>query len=130
MNKYYVSERSEYRPLRVYIRNKKRQKIGVLYSFLNHDKQVVFGWSLCSKLDRFNPYTGTTIAYERGLSNDRYIGKDILTILPHTIKNSSELQKFMIRIKQFYKQTPLHPFLETIIYSYWIDYLKSPGAES
>ena len=99
---------NEYKPLKMYVRNRKNQKVGVLYSFINYDKKVVFGWSLCSKLDRFNPYTGTTIAYERGLSNDRYACKNPYEILPHTIKKAPELKKFLQKISNYYKDAQFH----------------------
>ena len=109
-----------FKPLKMYVRNRKNQKVGVLYSFINYDKKVVFGWSLCSKQDQFNPYTGTTIAYERGLSNDRYSRKNVRTILPHTIKKAPELQKFLQKVSRYYrrKETPLHLFTDDIIYVY------------
>ncbi len=113
-----------FKPLKMYVRNNKNQKIGVLYSFINHNKKVVFGWSLCNKRNIFNSYEGTTIAYERGLCNDRFVEKNIHTILPHTIKKSPELQKFLIRVKKYYKNIQLHPFIEIVIYSHWINYLK------
>ena len=103
--------------LKMYIRNRKNHRIGVLYACVSPDKEVVFGWSLCNKKDVFNSYTGTTLAYERCMANDRYAKKNVRTILPHTVRNAPELKRFLQKVARYYKKdTPLHLFTDDMIY--------------
>lgn len=53
------------RELIQYVRNKHGHPIGILYCAGEYNKEIVVGWSLCSKRDKFNKQLGLTIAKNR-----------------------------------------------------------------
>ena len=48
-----------------YIRNAKKIPLGILIYSFNADNEIVFGWSLCHKKDKWNKQLAKKIAYTR-----------------------------------------------------------------
>jgi hypothetical protein len=96
-----------------YIRDNKRNKIGVLLAMYNtNENQVCFGWSLCKKIDEFDKYSGIVMAIHRTYYNnnryhnniDRYIPKSILKYIPN----------FLNRVKKYYKDKEQSKLIEKL----------------
>lgn len=54
--------------IRRYVRDKRRNPVGVLIAYKTQDGEVVYGWSKCNtKEDRFNKVHGVAIAFNRAV---------------------------------------------------------------
>ena len=51
----------------LYVRNRKRQPVGVVVARKNESGRVMFGWSRCNRKDRFDKYLGLELARGRTL---------------------------------------------------------------
>jgi len=81
-----------------YIRDNKRNKIGVMAAF-RHNEEVYIGWSLCSKQDVFYREFGIELAMNRAvkLFDYEYIGDKI----PYSI--FGDLEIFLDRCAKYFK---------------------------
>jgi hypothetical protein len=104
-----------------YIRDNKNQKIGVLLSRYDEEKEeVCLGWALCCKLDlilnNYDRYFGLDLALDRTYLNDRYTSYtktcdwliNYKTIPPSIHK---DLKQFIKRIKAYYKDKKFSKFI-------------------
>ena len=81
-----------------YIRDNKRNKIGVMVAF-RHDKEVYIGWSLCSKQDVFDREFGIGLAKNRAVKLFDY--EYINDRLPYSILGDIEM--FIDRCAKYFK---------------------------
>ena len=79
--------------LKKYIRDSKRNPIGVLIGVLDETGRLRIGWSLCSRYDVFDKHIGMQIAVNR-LFNDR-------TELPDSIV--PDFCDFYLRCVKYFK---------------------------
>lgn len=87
--------------LKTFVRNKKKQPVGVLVA-VKYDKKVYIGWSKCNtKLDRFDRKFGFYLAVVRA-------NKKLLTLKKHNAPLPTAVQKwlpkFVERAGKFFKQ--------------------------
>ena len=113
-------------PMVKYIRTggKHNKKRGVMLSGVMGG-EVCFGWSLCNKIDEFNPYIGIDIARDRCEVNSRFEKYleyqddldcfGIFEIIPQSIQN--DIFYFTERMKKYYKDRPTSE-LVNFLYEY------------
>jgi len=67
-----------------YVRNRRRQKVGVVVAIKRHDNTVGFGYSLCAtnRGDAFNPETALNIALGRAENFPHFEGE-----IPQSVEN-------------------------------------------
>ena len=81
--------------LTAYIRNSRRQKIGVLFATKRPEAPCAdIGWSLCSKRDKFNRERGLQIARARAV-----VGS--VVSVPRSIR--AALETFQLRVDKYFK---------------------------
>ena len=67
-----------------YVRNRRRQKVGVVVAIKRHDNTVGFGFSLCAtnRGDKFNAQTALNIALGRAENFPHFEGE-----IPQSVEN-------------------------------------------
>lgn len=110
-------------PMVQYIRDKKRNKKGVLVAGLNKENKVCFGWSVCNmKEDEFDFYEAFKRAQGRAYKNDRYEKKyksfteegDVTFDLPIPVSIKKDVYWFIDRVFKYYKNNEKMEVVESL----------------
>jgi hypothetical protein len=106
------------KPIFQYVK-RNRKKIGILVAGIYED-EICFGWSLCSRRDKFDREKGFTLADSRCATNERYANRESYEVIPQSILKSKALRQFLFRINSYYKPISEPGFQFNVNYSYFL----------